>query len=79
MKEIKKGIVFSNDIKRILKGINALDYVYDGFVSDETINLLRNDFRKSVEGVFNQVVIVEEDEMLQINSLITGDYPHCYA
>ena len=26
MKEIKKGIVFSDDIKRILSGVNAFDF-----------------------------------------------------
>ncbi len=79
MIEIKKGIVFSNDIKRILKGINALDYTYKGSVSDETIELLRKDFKKDVQKIFDQVVMVNEEEMLQINNLIRGDYPHCYA
>ena len=29
MEQIKKGIVFSNDIERILKGNNALNFSYE--------------------------------------------------
>ena len=75
-----KGIIyFSEDIKRILKGTNALDYTYKGTVSDSTIESLRKDFKKDVEKIFDQVVIYTEEEMLQVNNLIKGDYPHCYA
>ena len=70
MKEIENGIVFSNDISRILKGNNALDFKYDKrgmyVPSDSFIATLRDDFKKEVENIFkNQVVIVSEDEMLE--------------
>ena len=80
MKEINKGIVFSNDIKRILNGINAYDYKYEFIPSDSIIEDVRKDFKKDVDKIFNgNVTIISESEMLEVNNLIGGEYPHCYA
>ncbi len=80
MKEISKGIVFSNDIKRILNGINAYDYKYEFIPSDSIIEDVRKDFKKDVDKIFNgNVTIISESEMLEVNNLIGGEYPHCYA
>ena len=78
MKKIEKGIVFSDDIKRILNGINAFDYKYEFIPSDSVIDSIRLDFKKDVNKIFNgDVTIISEEEMMNINSLIGGEYPHC--
>lgn len=80
MKKIKNGIVFSNDIKRILNGINAFDYSYDYEMDNNVIDDVRTDFKDSVNKIFNSnVTIILEDEMMQINDLIGGEYPHCFS
>lgn len=80
MKKINKGIVFSDDIKRILNGINAFDYKYEFIPSDDVINSLREDFKSDVNKIFNSnVTIISEEEMMNVNNLIGGEYPHCYS
>ena len=80
MKKINKGIVFSNDIKRIIGGINAFDYKYDAIPRDQVFDTLRDDFELETNKKFNGgAVIISEEEMLQVNKLIRGDYPHCYV
>ena len=80
MKEISKGIVFSEDIKRILNGINAFDYKYDAIPSDSVMNTIREDFKKETNKIFkNKVTIISEQEMMRVNNLIGGEYPHCYS
>ncbi|MBQ8535425.1 MAG: hypothetical protein IJ463_07055 [Bacilli bacterium] len=79
MKEIKKGIVFSDDIKRILSGVNAFDYQYKSIPSGSVIESVRSDFRNDVNKIFNgEVTIISEDEMLGVNEFIGSEYPHCY-
>ena len=79
MKKIDKGIVFSDDIKIILKGENAFDYKYNFIPSDSAIKFMREDFKDRVSKIFNgQVTIISEEEMEEINNLIDGEYPHCY-
>ena len=79
MKKIEKGIVFSDDIKRILKGINAFDYQYEYIPSNNVIETIRKDFKKDVNKIFRgNVTIVSEDDMMEVNKLIGGRYPHCY-
>ncbi len=68
MRIIDKGIVFSNDIVRILNGKNALDFNYEQngmkLPSEEDIEILRADFRKDVNRIFkNNVEIISEEEM----------------
>ncbi len=78
MKTIKKGIVFSNDIKRILNGDNSLDFQYDFVIGESVIEDIRKDFKKETDKIFNNAVtIITEDEMLEINNIIIGEYPHC--
>jgi len=78
MEKISKGIIFSYDIKRILSGLNAYDYVYESIPSEKVIEDIRRDFILDVNKIFNNnVTIITEDEMLRINSLIGGEYPHC--
>ena len=78
--KIKKGIVFSYDIERILNDINAYDFKYNFIPSKGLIKDLINDFVKDVNKVFNnEVTIVSEEEMLEVNKLIGGGYPHCYS
>ena len=79
MEKIEKGIVFSNDIKRILRGINAFDYRYEYVPCDGVIDFVREDFKRSVGEIFSDVVIISESEMMDVNNLISGDYPHCFA
>lgn len=80
MKEIKKGIVFSDDIKRILSGVNAFDYQYKSIPSGSVIESVRSDFRNDVNKIFNgEVTIISEDEMLGVNEFIGGEYPHRYS
>ena len=78
MRMIKKGIVFSDDIKRILNGVNAFDYQYKSVPSRSVIESVRSDFRNDVNKIFNNnVTIISEEEMLGVNELIGGEYPHC--
>ncbi len=86
MKIIKDSIVFSNDIERILKGCNALDFSYtnNGLIipNKKLIEDLRLDFKKDVNKIFEgKVSILSEEEMLEsINYSINdvcGRYPHC--
>lgn len=80
MKKINKGIVFSDDIKRILNGINAFDYKYEFIPNNDVINSLREDFKSDVNKIFNSnVTIISEEEMINVNNLIGGEYPHCYS
>lgn len=86
MKNIAKGIVFSNDIERILKGNNALGFSYQkkgiSIPSASFLDSLRRDFKRDVSKIFdNGATIVSEEEMLEsiINSIsdVFGVYPHC--
>lgn len=79
MKKIENGIVFSNDIYRILKGYNSLDSNYNVIPSKECINSVRLDFKNSVESIFNKVTIISEEDMLDgLYSIINlKEYPHC--
>ena len=80
MKKIEKGIVFSNDIARILNGKNAFNYIYQAIPSDCIIESVRKSFKDDVNKIFkNEVTIITEEEMLNINNLIDGEYPHCYV
>ena len=79
MEKINNKIVFSNDIKRILKGINAYDFKYD-YIPNNIIDNIRLDFKNDVSKIFNNDIrIISEDEMLYVNKLIGGEYPHCYS
>ena len=86
MKTIKEGIVFSNDIERILNGYNALDFNYNekGISIPNQIFLeeIRKDFSKDVNKIFNKkVTILSEDEMSDGFDSALDDvytkYPHC--
>lgn len=85
MKKIEKGIVFSNDIYRIMNSQNALDFNYEenGFIipSKEKIEFLRRDFAKDINRIFNnEVTIFTEEEMesfLYKSLEDCRDFPHC--
>lgn len=81
MKKISDGIVFSNDIYRILNGYNALDFKYNGMVipSIDFIEDIRLDFKKNVTDIFSKVTIVNEEDMVNgIYSIVDfNEYPHC--
>ena len=87
MKIIKEGIVFSNDIKRILQGYNAINYSYNkqGLIvpNKNFIECLRKDFSTTVNKIFTKTTIIPEEEML--DSIYTsilqflGKYPHCIS
>lgn len=77
MKKISEGIVFSEDIKRILNGVNAFKFKYDFKPSDDVIREVRNDFRRDVNGIFDRVEIISEEDMVRVNDLIGDGYPHC--
>lgn len=86
MKIIKEGIVFSNDIQRILQGYNAINYSYskNGILIPNTnfIEDLRKDFTITANKIFaNKTTTIKEEEMMaSIYNSITpflGKYPHC--
>ena len=77
MKKISEGIVFSEDIKRILNGVNAFKFKYDFKPSDDVIREVRDDFRREVSTIFDRVEIISEEDMMRVNDLIGGGYPHC--
>ena len=77
MEKISKGIVFSEDIKRILNGVNAFKFKYDFKPSDSVISEVRDNFRRDVNNIFDEVVIISEEDMMRVNNLIGGGYPHC--
>ena len=86
MQIFKNSIVFSNDIYKILKGCNSLNYNYDqnGIITPslDFIESLREDFKNTTNEIFNnQVNIVTEEQMQNSlnNSLqdVIGIYPHC--
>ena len=85
MKTIKDGIVFSDDIERILNGNNALNFNYskEGFVIPNSgfIKNIRESFSNDVRRIFDgKVTILSEDEMVNgidfAVSDIMGKYPH---
>lgn len=85
MKKVEDGIVFSNDIYSILKGVNALDFDYRGkgimIPTGDEIQKLRNDFSKDVNRMFDgKVTIFSEAEMedfLYWSLCDVLEYPHC--
>ena len=77
MEKISKGIVFSEDIKRILNGVNAFEFKYSFKPSDSVISEVRDDFRRDVNNIFDEVVIISEEDMMRVNDLIGGGYTHC--
>lgn len=87
MKKIDNCIVFSNDIKRILNGKNALDFNYSEnkliIPNNSFIENLRVDFKKDVNKIFNNntLIITETDMIDSLNNSIIkvfGNYPHRY-
>lgn len=83
MIRINKGIVFSNDIKEILKGNNALDYNYESNnmkVDNEVVEEVRENFNEEVKKIFSDVTIISEEDMksslLESIKDIEGVYPH---
>ena len=78
MKEIKDGIVFSNDIVRILNGYNALDFNYNeaGLIipKKDFIKELRKDFLNTTKFIFDKVTIIDEEELLDIASKLQDQY-----
>ena len=76
MEKISKGIVFSEDIKRILNGVNAFKFKYSFKPSNSVISEVREDFRRDVNNIFDEVVIISEEDMMRVNDLIGGGYPH---
>lgn len=86
MRKINEGIVFSNDIGRILKGNNALGFNYNdnGIIipNDNTIDVLRENFLEDTSRIFDKVSIIEENEMLlymyQSIMDVYRRYPHCF-
>ena len=76
MEKISKGIVFSEDIKRILNGVNAFRFKYDFEPKDDVIRGVRDDFRREVSNIFDRVEIISEEDMMRVNDLIGCGYPH---
>lgn len=85
MKTIKKGIVFSNDIQRILKGYNAINFSYNQngitIPNNNFIENLRQDFTNTVNKIFNEntTIITEQDMQESIYTSIQDvieRYPH---
>ena len=83
MEQIKKGIVFSNDIERILKGNNALSFNYEKLglkIPNSTfIKSLRENFSLCTNKIFDNVTIISEEEMLKgMDNMVSryfGDLP----
>lgn len=79
MEELKSKIVFSNDIKEILEGRNALDFNYNVKLDDKLFKELRKSFENETKMIFENVDIIEEKEMKRVNKLIDWSYPHCFT
>lgn len=87
MKIIKEGIVFSNDIERILNGYNAINFSYNnnGIIipNNNFIESIRKDFINSVNKIFTITTTITEEEMLESMyssiSPFLGQYPHCIS
>ncbi len=87
MEIIKNGIVFSNDIERILKGYNAINYSYNkqGIIIPNKVFIesLRQDFQNTVNKIFTKSTTITEEEMLSSIydsvSPFLGVYPHCIS
>ena len=62
--------------KRILNGVNAFKFKYDFKPSDAVIREVRDDFRREVSTIFDRVLIISEEDMMRVNDLIGGGYPH---
>ena len=78
MDKINNGIVFSDDIERIISGKNAFDYSYGVVPNSSFIEYLRDDFKFDVKNIFDgNVTIISEEEMMDVNRLIDGWFPHC--
>ena len=84
MRNIRDGIVYSNDIYLILQGYNNLDYNYKGLIIPEAwfIEELRKQFKRTVDKIFKKTTIISEEEMTRgiITSIrdVFGIYPHCF-
>lgn len=79
MEKLKSKIVFSNDIKEILEGRNALDFNYNVKLDDKLFKELRESFEKETKTIFKNVDIIEEKDMEKVNKLIDWSYPHCFT
>ena len=87
MKIIKEGIVFSNDIQRILNGYNAINFSYSkkgiSIPQNNFIENLRQDFKNTVDKIFTKTTIITEQEMLEsiTDSILPflWRYPHCIS
>ena len=86
MQIFENKIVFSNDIYKILKGNNSLDYNYEsnGIIvpSINFIEELRNDFKNTTNSIFDgRIEIITEEQMQSSieNSIkdVLGSLPHC--
>ena len=79
MEKVNSGIVFSNDIYRILQGQNALDFDYtkNGLMlpTKKQISVLREDFKKDVT-IFSEEKM-EDFLYSSIDDCIS--YPHCFS
>ena len=85
MIRVEDGIVFSNDIYRILQGQNALDFDYSAnglnIPSREQVEFLRADFAKDARRMFNNKVTIFSEEQMEgflyssLDSVM--EYPHC--
>lgn len=78
MKKIKNGIVFSEDIKMILEGKNAVDFDYTdrGLIipSEDFINALRFDFKRITNKIFEgNVTMINEEEMIDAMNFAIND------
>ena len=59
--------------------MNAFDYKYNFIPNDNVIDTIRRNFKNDVNKIFNgNVIIINEEEMMNVNNLIGGWYPHCY-
>lgn len=82
-KVIERGIVISEDIQRILQGHNALGYKYDehGILvpNKHVIEDIRKDFKQQMDKIFENVVIVKEDDitesMKKLAKRYSGKFP----
>lgn len=86
MKTIKDGIVFSDDIERILKGKNALEFNYtkEGFIIPNSLFIrnIREKFLEDARRIFDgKVTVLSEEEMSNGICFALDDvlwkYPHC--
>ena len=72
---VEKGGFSHIKVNSMVKDLTK--FKYDFKPSDDVIREVRDDFRREVSTIFDRVEIISEEDMMRVNDLIVGGYPHC--